>query len=115
MNNAETSQLLNVSIDGEAIVIRLPFDALRHAVENCPDLEEVDDEGDFAPPIVTDLPAFAKDVVTALGYEEEDGTTPVHRLFDEAFVAAIEAGSAAIEIYGNVDYAAAVARAKSGG
>jgi len=42
---------------------------------------------------ITDVNRFAKDVVYALNEEKEDGTTPVHELFDDAFERAVENGS----------------------
>jgi len=42
---------------------------------------------------ITDVNRFAKDVVYALNEEKEDGTTPVHVLFDNAFERAVENGS----------------------
>lgn len=42
---------------------------------------------------VTDTDKFAKDVLRELNREKEDGTTPVHLLFDEALTEAVESGS----------------------
>lgn len=42
---------------------------------------------------VLDDAAFAKDVANELNREEEDGTTPIHRLLDRAVNAAAESGS----------------------
>lgn len=115
MENKKHNGVLTVQLESDQIVIRLPFDALQCAAEACPDLEEIDDDGEFAPPIVTDLPKFAAAVVCALSHEEEDGTTPVHRMFDAAFVSAIEAGGDGVEIFGVDGYEKAkAARAKNG-
>ena len=46
---------------------------------------------------VTSIKGFAKDVLNELLSEEEDGTTLVHRMFDEAADNAIENGSEYIE------------------
>ena len=46
---------------------------------------------------VTDVDRFAKDVCNALNHEREDGTTPVHELFDSAFEKAVEDGSIGVE------------------
>lgn len=45
---------------------------------------------------VEDPVAFAKDVKNELEREEEDGTTPVHKLLDAACEAAVENGSEAV-------------------
>lgn len=48
----------------------------------------------YIEPIRIDDPAvFAAELCRALNDEAEDGTTPVHRLFDEAFTASIEHGA----------------------
>lgn len=46
---------------------------------------------------VTDAAIFAKEVCHALNNEREDGTTPVHVMFDKAFMHAIEQGAEGIE------------------
>lgn len=46
---------------------------------------------------VTGPAIFAKEVCHALNDEREDGTTPVHMMFDKAFMAAIEQGADGIE------------------
>lgn len=58
---------------------------------------------------VVDLTAFAKDVAAELEQEEEDGTTPIHRMLDTAAEAALEAGSLGIE-EGSVERGIALAR-----
>lgn len=42
---------------------------------------------------ISDPAAFAKEMCHALNDESEDGTTPIHRLMDEAMIAAFESGS----------------------
>ena len=49
---------------------------------------------------ITDAKAFARDVARALNAEDDLGATPIHRLFDAAFVQAIEDGSMAVEVVG---------------
>jgi hypothetical protein len=46
---------------------------------------------------VTDPAVFAEEVCHALNDEREDGTTPVHMMFDKVFLAAIEDGAEGIE------------------
>lgn len=42
--------------------------------------------------VITDVDEAAKSIVDALNEEEEDGTTVIHRAFDEAGVFALEQG-----------------------
>lgn len=42
--------------------------------------------------VITDVDEAAKSIVAALNEEEEDGTTVIHRAFDEAGVFALEQG-----------------------
>jgi hypothetical protein len=46
---------------------------------------------------ITKPKLFAKDVVVALNDEDEKGSTPIHKLFDEAMNAAIEQGADGVE------------------
>ena len=47
---------------------------------------------------ILDSERFAQDILLELCREEEDGTTPIHRLFDDAACAAAENGSEWIRI-----------------
>lgn len=78
------------------IVIELPISVLAKALYFSP--ENRDSDGDPAYR-VTDKAAFADAIVEALDREEEDGTTPLHRLFDAAMLAAIEDGAEGVEEY----------------
>lgn len=78
------------------IVIELPLSVLPKALYFSP--QNVDSDGDPAYH-VTNKAAFADAVVEALGREEEDGTTLMHRLFDDAMLAAIEDGGEGVEEY----------------
>jgi hypothetical protein len=80
-------------IKGEAIVIRLSLVSIADAVRGGVDLGSID------PPIrVTDPKVFAKEVVHALNREDDDGTTPIHRLFDQAFSEATEDGARGVQL-----------------
>jgi hypothetical protein len=46
---------------------------------------------------VTNAVKFATDLVRELNHEEEDGTTPVHKMFDAAISEAIDQGADGIE------------------
>lgn len=78
-------------VEGDGIVIRLKIDALSVAVEG------MCDDFSIEPIVVTDAAAFAKDVCEALNFEDHDGTTATHLLFDAAFVKAVEDGSMGAE------------------
>ena len=83
---------LTVRLEGDAIVIRLPLDVLALALEGSWAASGMDDHWR-----VTDASLFAPEVVRALEDEDEEGTTAVHKLFDAAFLAAIEAGAEGVE------------------
>ncbi len=78
------------------IVIELPLSVLPKALHAAP--FNMDPDGDPAYHI-TDKRAFADAMVDRLGEEEEDGTTPLHRLFDTAMEAVIENGDEGVEEY----------------
>ena len=59
---------------------------------------------------VTDQAVFAKEVCHALNDEREDGTTPVHIMFDKAFMGAIEQGAEGIEEVSEDEFETEVAR-----
>lgn len=40
---------------------------------------------------------FAKEVVRELNSEDEEGTTAIHKMFDAAFIEAIEQGAEGVE------------------
>lgn len=86
---------VNISAAG---TIRITIDkrALSHAAKFCPSLEEFDDDGNFRVPRITDPKLFAKSVFHQILCEEEDGTTIVHRMFDEAIINAVEQGAEGI-------------------
>lgn len=89
-------QILQISIEGEELVIRIGLDTLKYATENSPNLDfESDDRGNKF--IVTDTHTWAESVIIALEKEEENGTTPIHKMFDEAFLYALDQGLEGIE------------------
>ncbi len=73
-------------IEGGEIVIRVSIDALPFIADHVFALE-----GSLY--AVTDAPTFARDLVYELNREEEDGTTPIHRMFDAAISEANEQGA----------------------
>lgn len=46
---------------------------------------------------IVDSDLFARDLVAELSYEEDDGSTSIHRAFAKAAMEAIENGSIAVE------------------
>lgn len=79
-------------IDDGAIVIRVALDALPQVVEGAWACNKL--------PVrykLTNVEAFARDLVTELNREAEDGTTRVHVLFDGAIEEALEQGAEGIE------------------
>jgi hypothetical protein len=79
-------------IEGDEIVIRLPINVIEHAYSAGVDA------GAIRPGFrVTDARMFAPEVVRALNDEDEEGTTPIHHLFDDAFTEAIEQGAEGVE------------------
>lgn len=79
-------------IEGDTVVIRISLVSLPTAVEGA--------WASYGLPTrmkVTDVKAFAKELVIALNREEEDGTTRIHTMFDGAINEAIEQGAEGIE------------------
>lgn len=81
---------LTVVVEDGELRISIGIDTLAYAIEMNPD------QGDEQRFVITDNAEFADGVAAALQEEEEDGTTPVHLLFDAAAQAAIEAGASGI-------------------
>ena len=81
-----TKRWAEATIEGDIIVIRIPASVLPDALEQNP-------RADWSGWSVTDVPGFARDVVRELNRKEEDGSTPIHLLFDRAMAEAIEQGS----------------------
>jgi hypothetical protein len=81
---------LMVKIEHGEVVIRIGVDVLAFAAEKGPVFDMED------PPQIIDKNEWARDVVTELEREEEDGTTPIHAMLDAAMRAAVEGGSLAV-------------------
>jgi hypothetical protein len=78
-------------VDGN-IVITLSISHLQTAIDGGTMLGTID--GSWK---LTDPAAFAKDFVRSLNSEDEEGTTMIHRMCDEAINDAIEQGAEGIE------------------
>lgn len=96
---------LNVTINkAGTITIRISAASLKYAAQNCPKLETYDEEtGDFLKPKI-EAKIFANEVWRELVREQEDGTTPVHVLFDNAFNEACEQGAEGIRMPSDKNY-----------
>jgi hypothetical protein len=79
-------------IEDECIVIRLPIENIPIAVGGAVYL------GLMAPAEILDAKAFALSVVEALNAEDEEGTTAIHQMFDQAFDDAIEGGAEGVKL-----------------
>lgn len=105
-----TDAPLTVDIVNEELVIRIGIGTLawafEHMVENNP---WNDEDRDFVQAWkVSDPLEFAKDVINALTYEEEDGSNPLNRMLDKVSSAVADNGSLSIEE--NTDGKSAYAR-----
>ena len=78
-------------IDDGVIVIRVPISVLPDALHQNP-------RADWSDVTVRDPVGFAVDVVRELNREAEDGSTPIHLMFDAAMSEAIEQGSEHAEL-----------------
>lgn len=74
---------LTVEIKDGCLCISIGVKTLAFAITHSPELNLN----------VTDFEGFAADVARELRDEQEDGTTPVHLLLDEAAAKAVENGS----------------------
>lgn len=85
---------LQIEIRDNQLILSIGLDTLAWAAENHPD--RYDGENDRWLYTINDHVVFANDVLTELKDEEEDGTTLVHRMLDEATMRAISNGSQAV-------------------
>lgn len=92
---AELSDVLpTVAIEGDQLVIRITTECLLHAV-TCSSEWPTDEAG--SPISITNGQLLAQEVIHELQREDEQGTNPMHRLLDEAAIAAINNGSQAVD------------------
>ena len=83
-----TEKSAEAVIEGDHIVIRVRIDCLKTAL---PVAEER--SGYLTHAMVVNDVGFAADVVAELNREDEEGTTPIHDLLDNAMIAVTENGS----------------------
>ena len=79
-------------IEDGALVIRVSLEALPMVLEGAWAMAKFDTRYK-----ITDASEFAKELVYALNREDEQGTTPVHELFDKAILYVIEQGGFGID------------------
>lgn len=82
------NQPLQVEIKDGRLEITIGVDLMCFAIEHGPMGEGL---------TITDKDVFAKEVLNALLTEEEDGSTPVHRMLDSAANEACEQGAEGCE------------------
>jgi hypothetical protein len=85
-------QPLTIGVEGDELVIRIGVDTLQFAFETGEDNQPFDDEvDDFRRSWkVTDKHKFARGVGNALCNQDEDGSTPLTKVLDEAYIHAVE-------------------------
>lgn len=106
-------QVLNVEVTGGRLVISVGLDTLKTALEARPHgqisyYDEEFDEHFFD--VITDIDTFVAGILQVLHDEQEDGSTPVHRMLDEAAEHAIESGASGYVTKEDVALAARKAR-----
>lgn len=85
---------LKCDIEDGVLTLRIGVEVLAKAIKLDPDLTEYDEaKGDWVEPEITDVDAFAEEVLTELIAESEDGTTLIHLALDTAAMNAIESGA----------------------
>lgn len=92
----DKEQPLKCGIEGQQLVIRIGLATLQHAAEHCPKFYD-DGTSPGEPPYekVVNAEELGRDVVSAMTHEQEDGSSPLSKLFDQAFVRARDDGSLA--------------------
>lgn len=85
-------------IERDSVVVRFPIEALAEALEGAWAMRKIDVRYK-----VTNAAALAKEFVNALNDEDEQGTTLIHEMADQAFVDCIEAGAEGIDEHEDQD------------
>jgi len=85
---------LTVEVKDNKLIISIGIDTLAFVAERCPHFYNYDKHNNEEKYVtVVDNNELAHDVVRALTDEEEDGSTILHRLIDDAIEDAYEDGS----------------------
>jgi len=92
MSKMLAGQPLTVGVEGDELVIRIGIDTLAFAFETGEENQPFDEAAnDYRRSWkVTDKHKFAKGVGNALCDEEEDGSTPLTKILDEAYIKTVE-------------------------
>ena len=79
-------------IEDGSLVIRVSLEALPMVLDGAWAMNKLDHRYK-----ITDASEFAKELMHALNREDEQGTTPVHEMFDDAIIYCIEQGAFGID------------------
>lgn len=94
----ETGKLVDVlptaTVEGDQLVIRITTECLLHAV-TCASQWPTNEAGE--PIQINDGVMLIQEILYELQRGDEQGTNPMHRLFDEAALAALDNGSEAVD------------------
>lgn len=86
---------LTVEVSDEVLTVSIGIETLANAIVAGPAFDQAK---------ITDANMFIADLVIELQAEEEDGSTLLHRAFDEAGQAAADNGSEGIKFPGDRDF-----------
>ena len=106
MGNVGRDNPLKVQLEGSELVVRIGIDTLAFCAEHSPFVEQTyiwDEENaqyDESRFRVIDQKTFALEILQILKREEEDGSTPITKLFDQATEDAIGDGCQGVCILG---------------
>lgn len=92
INDGGSAFPLTIGVENDELVIRIGVGTLAYCFEISDDNNPYDEEiNDFRRAYrVTDKHKFATGVANALTIEEEDGSTPLTKILDEAYIVAVE-------------------------
>ncbi|UVM15614.1 hypothetical protein LOY42_20440 [Pseudomonas sp. B21-023] len=94
VHSAELSDVLpTVSVEGDQLVIRITTECLLHAVTCCSQWP-IDATG--APVPIVNGALLVEEIIHELQREDEQGTNAMHRMLDDAALAALDNGSEAV-------------------
>lgn len=93
------NQLLKIEIVDEVLHISIGMEALKAALES--GRLDMSCDGEF---VIDDTEAFGVDFVNELKSEEEDGSTPIHLMFDRVALTTMENGGVGCSVVEYDDY-----------
>ncbi|MBY2992477.1 hypothetical protein HF272_13665 [Rhizobium leguminosarum] len=83
---------LSVIVEDNQVKISIGLGLLAFAVQSAPSYAGWPDDW-----YIDDIRKFGKEFASALQREEEDGTTPIHRMFDKVALELLEQGPECVE------------------